>query len=206
MRGVRGSWKARFIAAALTAGTVLVAASASWFAGAGHLPVMDPQDTGGKLDIRRADVFGQERPRWKVATYGWWRPKGIWDRGFILVKLDTFGDERFDYYALVRSVGNRMRGDLYRDRRRKKDRRIARLNVWRKNRRSVSLRIPLQKLNIGPNRVHYSWAVQTLFTAKNCPRTCFDFTPDSGAVVEPLPGIDEPTPTPEPTPEPTPTK
>ena len=180
-----------FVAAAIA----LVVAATSLFAEAGHVPVMDPRDSDGRLDVRRVDVLGSDRPRWKIATYDRWSARGIWDKGFLLVRLDTFGDDRFDYYALVRSTGGRMRGDLYRDRQRKKDVRVSRVYVWRKNRTSVSVRIPMKRLSTGADRVHYGWVVQTLFTGPGCRRTCFDLAPENGAVIEPLPGAPSPTPT-----------
>jgi hypothetical protein len=180
----------------VAAGIAVVLSWTSLFAEAGHVPVMDPRDSDGRLDVRRTDVLGTDRPRWKIATYGSWSARGIWDKGFVLVRLDTFGDDRFDFYALVRSTGRAMRGDLYRDRRRKKDVWVSRVYVWRKNRTSVSVRIPVARLATGTDRVHYAWVVQTLFTGPGCRRTCFDLAPDNGAVFEPLPGAPSPTATP----------
>lgn len=180
---------------------VLFTALVPVWVSASHVDVVDADDTRGPLDIRRVDVRGETRPTWKVTTWSRWTVQKIWDRGYVLVYLDTFGTTRYDYYALVRSNGYRMNGVLFRDRLGKPDRRISRLRTWRANRRSVSVRVPLTKVRIGERRRHYSWYVQTLMTSKRCRRVCFDRAPDAVGVIEPLPDA---TPTPTPTSTPTP--
>ena len=94
----------RFLAAG-----VALAVALPLLASARHLDVQDPNDTRGLLDVRRVQVVGTDRPRFTVLTFGRWTTADIYDRGFLLVYLDTFGDERFDYYALLRSVGGSMK-------------------------------------------------------------------------------------------------
>ena len=182
---------------------VLIGALYPLLAGAKHLDPRDPNDTRGPLDVARVRTSGRIRkPIFRVVTFPRWTAKRIWDRGFVLVFVDTFGDDRSDYYVLVRSVGSQLRARLFRDLRRKRDRNIAVIATWRRNRRSVSVRVPFRKLRVGDNRVFYRWNVQTLFIGSRCRRVCFDLVPDRGAVVEPLV---EPSPTPTVTPTPTPT-
>jgi len=175
-----------------------------WFAQASHRDPKDGNDTKGLLDVKRVIVQGREKPRWETRTYARWTVKRIWDRGFVFVYLDTFGDERFDYYALIRGDVNHMTATLFRDRREKQDLDIGSLKAWRKDKRSVVVRIPLRKMNFPETRLTYRWRVQTIFTGSSCRRGCFDLVPNSGAISEPIPGR-EPTPTPTITISPTPT-
>ncbi len=169
---------------------------------ADHVVVQDMNDTNGLLDIRRAEVAGPRRPRFQVTTFERWRVGEIFDLGFTLVQLDTISTPRFDYYALVRSDGSRLRASLWRDRVSKRDYRIARLTAWRLDRANVVVRVPLRLMRIGGRRVTYGWIVETIFTSDECRRTCLDFAPDEGRIDEPLP-LPAPTVTPTVTPTPT---
>lgn len=153
-----------------------------------HLDVSDRRDTRDALDISDVQVDRVSNPRFWVKTWGRWTVKDIFDRGYVLVFFDTFGSSRFDYYALVRSRGNRLEASLWRDFRRSNDRQRARLLVRRRNRRSVNVIVPLRKMYVG-RRVHYGWRVQTLMTSRTCRRVCFDLAPDEGAVMEPVPPV-----------------
>ncbi len=166
---------------------------------ADHVAVQDMNDTRGVLDIRRAEVSGTTRPRFKVTTFEKWRVVEIFDYGFTLVQLDTVSTPRFDYYALIRSNGLRLRASLWRDRENKRDYRIAKLKVWRTDRSNVVVRIPLRLTKVGGRRATYGWMVETIFTSDECRRTCLDFAPDQGRIDEPLP-LAEPTLSPTPTP------
>lgn len=184
---------------------LVVAGAALFTASASHVVVDDPDDTRSPLDVRRVEVFGEKKPRWQVVTWPRWTTAGIWDAGYAMIMLDTIAGERADYYVLVGSHGRGLYAALFRDRRTKRDIKIADIRrVGRGDRKSFFVRIPLWRVNIGPNRVFYRWRVQTLFTGEGCRRACFDFAPEVGAIVEPLP-IVTPTPTPTPTPTVTPT-
>jgi hypothetical protein len=163
----------------------------------------DPNDTAGVLDVSKVKFSGGQRPRFKAVTFRRWTVDRVRDRGYVLVYLDTFGGERFDYYAMSRSNGKQMLGRLYRDRKKKKDYGISNLDTWRPTKKSVSVRVPLAKLRIDDSRVAYRWYVFTLFTGPSCKKVCFDAAPDN-PVTEPLPGA-MPTPSPSPSPSPTPT-
>jgi RTX calcium-binding nonapeptide repeat (4 copies) len=140
----------------------------------------DEDDAHGFLDVKRVDALldGAE-PVWKIFTISRWSAFKMWDRGFVLLYLDTFGAGISDYYALIRSTGNRLRASLFRN-----GHKMATLRVWRRSSRSVSIGIPLRKLLVGDNRRFYRWRVVTL--TDRCRRTCFDQIPDQGAMVEPL--------------------
>jgi hypothetical protein len=175
------------------------------FARANHLDLSDGNDTRGLLDVKNIVTWGStRRPGWRIVTYRRWTTRRIWDKGFVLVFLDTFGKDNPDYYALISSYGRGMQGRLFRDRQKRRDYEIGQVAVWRKNGRSVSLRIPLRKVRIGDNRTFYRWYVQTLFTGRRCRRVCFDLVPDAQSVLEPL-VEPSPTPTTSPTGSPTPT-
>ncbi len=193
------------LAALTLAGLLLV----PLLAAADHLPVRDPNDVPGPLDIRTVSVRVGDDLVFLVRTHAGWRAKDIWDRGFVLVYLDTFGDARADYYALVRSTGRRLEGQLFRDRTRRPDFSVGRIAAFKPSRRSVSIRVPMRKLRIGGTRLAFSWYAESLFTSGRCRRVCLDRAPDQGTVVEPLqptptPSVPSPTPTPSTSPSPTP--
>jgi RTX calcium-binding nonapeptide repeat (4 copies) len=140
----------------------------------------DDNDTHGFLDVKQVDSYlGSAEPVWRVVTISRWSVFKMWDQGFVVVSLDTFGESVSDYYVVIRSAGDRLRATLYRN-----GRTLARVPVWRHSRRSVSVRVPFDKLLFGADRRFYRWRVVTL--TDRCRRTCFDRIPDEGAMVEPL--------------------
>ncbi len=180
------------IVALLTATTAL---AFMVLAGASHRDLRDGNDTRGSLDVRKVKSFGAtKKPGWRIITDERWIVRRMQDRGFALVNLDTFGDPRLDYYALIGSNGSRMKGTLWRDRISKRDRRVSTLAVWRADRRSVSVRIPLRKVKRGPKRLEYRWYIKTLYTSNNCRQVCIDRAPNRGAISDPN-GRTPPTPT-----------
>lgn len=185
----------------LLAAAVGLAVALPLLAVANHAYVSDADDTRGRLDVRRARVNDGRPPTWTVVTYPRWSVERIWDAGYFMVRLDTFGKRRFDYYALVRSDGYGMQGSLWRDRANKPDRQISTLKAWHPKPRVLKLRIPLNKMYFGEQRVQYRWRVETLYLTPRCPRTCLDNAPDRGAVTEMVPWA-----TPSPVPSGTPTE
>ena len=186
------------VALATTAG-LLFSASAS------HLPVADPDDTRGLLDISRVEVEGTNRPKWKVITFPRWSTAEIFDYGYALVLIDTFNGQRPDYYILVGSLGSRLYADLFRDRESKKDVHVSALSLLgRADDRSFYVRLPLKKMKVGEQRTFFRWRIETLFTGDRCHNVCFDKAPDTGLVSEPLP-LPTTSPSPSVTPTPSPT-
>jgi hypothetical protein len=169
----------------LVAVAAAVTVALSGLASAHHVDVTDPDDVDGVLDLRRVSLYGKP-PVWSLKTRRPWRARTIWDRGFLLVALDTFGSARYDYYALIRSDGRRLRAALWRDRSRKKDYRVTWLKTWRPDRRRVKVRLPLRTMTFGKRRRFYRWYSQTLLTGPDCRRTCIDVAPDRSGVREPL--------------------
>ncbi len=74
---------------ALTAIVSIAVLAAPALAGLAGIP--DPNDTRGDLDVRKVERFGIDRPGFHIVTCCRWRTKGIWDRGYFLVRFDTFG-------------------------------------------------------------------------------------------------------------------
>ena len=189
----------RKLAAVVLAGVLTI----PLLAGARHLDMRDPDDTKGLLDVRLVEVTGgRNDPRFTTFTFSRWSPFDVWDTGFVLVRLDTKGTSRADYYALVRSNGRDLSGHLYLDRQRGSDRRLRSLRVSREGRRSVAVVVDLNRLERRGNKT-YSWFVQTLFSSDNCRSVCIDRVPNRGKVAEPGVGP-SPTPTLSPLPTPTP--
>jgi hypothetical protein len=169
----------------LVAALVATCLAIPGFVDAHHLDVSDGNDVDGVLDIRRVAIYGRP-PTWNIVTQRRWRARSIWDRGFLLVAFNTFGSARYDYYALIRSSGRRLRAELYRDRARKRDYKVSSLKTWRPNRRSVKVRVPLDKMSFGKKRAYYRWFAQSLLTGPDCRRTCIDLAPDRSGVREPV--------------------
>ena len=177
-------------------------------ASARHVAVVDPNDTRGVLDIRRVSIVDTAPAKWKITTFGRWNAVEIWDRGFSLVFVDTFGKPRADYYVIVNSEGDRLRGSLYRDRATGRDRRIRTVRVRHPRARVVNIVIPFSKLRRRDSGV-FRWYAQTMLSGERCAQLCIDRAPNSGSISEPgTAPVPTPTPTititPTPTPTPTP--
>lgn len=184
---------------------VLAAAATAASQTVGRAMFDDPNEVAGLLDVRRV-WFDPEAgpPLWTIVTYLEWRTQDVRDRGFVVVRIDTFGDERPDYYALIRSDGRELSASLWRDPRHGADVRVRGLRVVRTNRTNVQVSVAIGALDVGAHRSVYRWSVVSLFTGATCPGTCADAVPDEGVVEQLLPGA-SPTPTPTSTPTPTPT-
>lgn len=170
---------------------------------ADHTNQPDPNDTSGRLDLRAVRFDHEGPPRWTFVTFGRWTLAQIWDHGYLLVELDTRGDEAIDHLALVRSDGRHLRATLYRIRSDGRQAEIGTLPTDKAGARSAWVSVALRKLSIGRSRTSYFWAALSSYTGDACPRTCFDRAPDAEMVEQPLPGV-TPTPTPSPTPSPSP--
>jgi hypothetical protein len=181
------------------AGIVGAVALLPFLAGAEPESFKDPNDTKGRMDVKRVEVGGNDRVRYTIITFPKWKTSVVRDSAFVVIFFDTFGNSRFDYYALIGSDGNKMNGALWRDRKRKSDYRVAKLSPWRAGRRSVGVRIPIGRMKWPETRSFYRWRVQTLFTGKECRSVCFDLVPNKGRVTVFRPGA-SPTPTPTETP------
>ena len=160
----------------------------------GTTSLEDPDDANGRLDVRSVGLDDTVSPlAWRVSTFRAWTIREIWDRGFVMVQLDTKGDARIDHLAIVSSNGRRLVGTLNRVRKDGRLAEIGRFHASKDGGRVVELTIALKRLTIGPHRTSYFWNVVTSYLGGTCPRTCFDVVPDSGMVEQPLP---EPSPSP----------
>jgi hypothetical protein len=190
--------RGRIRVAVVTAVIVLVgvAAAVAW---AEHAEYDDANDTASVLDVHLVKFNRPkgEAPSWTVITFASWKVRQMWDRGYVYVELDTEGQQRSDYYALIRSTGSAMVGQLYKVATKSggTDRAMGHLVVWRKTNNGVSVRIPLKRLRFGPYRKYYRWWVETSFTSARCPRACIDRVPNDGTVQQWRPGM-SPSPSP----------
>ena len=149
--------------------------------------VDDPADTRGLLDVHevRFDDPSDGPPAWTIITFDGWTVRQIWDRGDVLLHLDTFGSADPDYYVLVRSDRNTLAATLWRDR--ATDRRLFSVPVSKRGSHGVEVQVPLRKLTIGSGRTLYRWYVTTLFIGSHCRQTCIDEAPDATMIEQPLP-------------------
>jgi hypothetical protein len=167
--------------------------------------VQDPNDTRGLMDVRRVWFEPEVHPAsWTIVTYAALTPERTRDRGYVFVFLDTMGDARFEYYALIRSNGRRFSGSLWRDPTRGSDVRLLGLGVRQDSDSSVAVRIPLGQVDFGAFRTVYRWSVVTTYTGGTCRATCIDHVPDEGTFEQPIGTPTTTTPMPTPTPTPTP--
>jgi hypothetical protein len=185
----------RFGAALVTAALVTVAVLAVT-AGAHDTDFRDPNDSRSRLDVRRVGLAHRPGPpTWTVVTFGGWRIAEMWDRGYILVFLDTEFGPVAEYYLLVRSVGSKLNGSLWRARSMGPDSHRGPVPVKRFSRVSATVQVGLSRLDFGENRRFYRWWVQTLYTSPRCPRTCQDRAPNGQPVRQWRPGM-SPSPSP----------
>lgn len=186
-----------FVVAASIALLAIVASAAPAF----HAGVADPNDTRGRLDVRRVRLAHRGGTEVTVITFASWSPSAIWDRGNLYVFLDTSGGPDAEYFVLVRSTGQDLQASLWRDRPDRRDRFLRNVKVRRKTSNGASVRLPIKSLEFGGFRTSYFWWATTTFTSDRCRRTCVDRAPDDGSVEQWRPGM-SPTPTPSPSPSP----
>ena len=171
-------------------------------AGAHDTDFVDPNDARGRLDVNRvrlAHVPGP--PTWTIVTYAEWSTAGMWDRGYLMILLDTQAGAGQEYYLLVRSTGKALQGSLWRAHVTGPDSYLGSVPTSRPSRRSARVQVSLKRLTFGASRAFYRWWVQTVFTSDLCSRTCHDRAPNQEPVLQWRPGM-SPTPTPSPTPSP----
>jgi hypothetical protein len=149
--------------------------------------IADPAERRGRLDVRRV-VHGGLSPWWRIRTAGSWTTREMQDRGYILVWLETHFDGRPDYHALVRSTGDRMEAELFRETS-SQPQSLGSIPAWRPDGHSVAVKVPLDRLDFGPSRIAFHWHVQTLYTGTGCEQVCFDLVPGSGDIPAPVPGL-----------------
>ena len=186
------------------AAALLTVAMVAAIAGAHDTDLTDPDDTRGRLDIERVRLAHQPPPpRWTIATFAAWRTSEMWDRGYLMVLLDTQGAAAAEYYLLVRSAGTALQGTLWRIRNVGPDSYLGTVPVGRPSRRTATVQVGLFRLTFGASRAFYRWWTETLFTGELCRRTCHDRAPNGDPVLQWRPGM-SPSPSPSPSRSPSP--
>jgi hypothetical protein len=184
------------------AAALITIALMSVVAGAHDTDFLDPNDARGRLDVKQVRLTHVGRPpTWTIATYAEWSTAGMWDRGYLMVLLDTQAGVVPEYYLLVRSAGTTLQGSLWRAHVTGPDTYLGSVPTSRPSRRAASVQVSLKRLTFGSSRTYYRWWVQTVFTSDLCPRTCHDQAPNRGQVLQWRPGM-SPTPTPSESPSP----
>ena len=168
-------------------------------AGAHHTDLMDPNETRGKLDVRRVRFDHTGAATWTVTTFSEWTTGSIWDRGYILVMLDTQAGAPAEYYLLIRSRGASLVASLWRHRNVGSDTYLGTVPVKRPTSRSATVQVALFRLDFGEKRTFYRWWVETVFTGDRCRRTCHDRAPQTDPARQWRPGM-SPSPSPSPSP------
>jgi hypothetical protein len=169
-------------------------------AGAHDTDLLDPNDTRGKLDVKEVRLAHKPGPPfWTIKTFEEWRVRQMWDRGYLMVFLDTKSGVGPEYYLLLRSTRTDLQGSLWRVRAMGPDSYLGSAPTRRFSLRSASVRVGLARLAFGAKRTFYRWWVQTVVTSDTCRRTCHDRAPNQEGVLQWRPGM-SPTPTPSPSP------
>ncbi|MGH2675481.1 MAG: calcium-binding protein [Actinomycetota bacterium] len=149
------------------------------------LPATDPDDTEGILDVRLVTpTLGASPSAWRISTFGRASKPRLWDEGYFVVSFDSKGDAGFDFHVVIKSSGRRMRALVLREGVR---RAVGRVRASRPGGRGVRVRVPLERLEIPPERAYYRWSVRTILTARRC-RPCLDVVPAEieGAFPQPV--------------------
>ena len=164
-----------------------------------HTDLDDPRDTMGPLDLVRVE-FGHsdKNGTWTLVSAKAWSVRRLWDHGYVVIEIDSVDGPSPDYQVVIRSNGNRMVATLFRNRTSGPGREIGPVHAWKPDARTVSARVDLDDIGIGPHRLVYRWDVVTVSDV--CDEWCIDRAPDEGLVDQPVPGV-----TPSPTVTPTPT-
>lgn len=151
-----------------------------------HISPFDGNDTQGKLDVKKVKTsLGSNRPVWRIVTRSSWTVNGMWDKGYLLVFVDTRGGPGADFYAMARSNGNRIVGHLFKMRG-GVDTKKGKIKATHPNGKTVRIVIPLSKVNVGGARTYFRWSVRTLHFA--CTKVCIDPVPGAWkALPQPLP-------------------
>jgi hypothetical protein len=151
-----------------------------------RVAVQDAKDGVPLLDLREVDsAFERDSVRFTFLTWGRWRSQALLDRAFLVADLDPQTKTR--YRVVVRASRRGLVGVLYR-KRGGRDKPVRRVRVWRRDRTSVSVRVPARTLGLAaPGR--YAWRAQSLVSGNRCPRVCFDRAPDSGDALVELPAL-----------------
>lgn len=164
---------------------MVLGAAPAW---ASHTDLTDPNDVDGRLDLMQVLLDHDTDPFvWTFRTFRGWKPREMWDRGYLLVELDTRRDERSDYVALIRSTGRALEGVLLHTRRDGRQVRIGDLDAWKAGPDRAGIALPLDAVRFGEGRTSFQWSASSLFTGSACPRTCIDRVPDEGLVEQELP-------------------
>jgi hypothetical protein len=179
---------------------VLTVALLALVAGAHDTDLTDPDDARGKLDVKQVRLAHQPGPpQWTIVTFGEWRTAEMWDRGYLMVLLDTQGGGGAEYYLLVRSVGVALQGSLWRAHAYGPDSYLGSVPARRPSRHAASVQVGLSRLTFGASRSFYRWWVETVYTSDLCRRTCHDRAPNREPVKQWRPGMSPPPPSPSPT-------
>jgi hypothetical protein len=138
------------------------------------------------FDVRQVRTNpGSGRLRFTVVMRSRWNIRGKWDRGYVVLPLDVRGSRAPDLFALVRSTGGALRGDLFRVGR-NQDRRLVKMGAQKQGRR-VIFTVPRGKVRTLSTRHYIRWSVETLYLPR-CATVCFDKVPGGTTMlVEPVP-------------------
>ena len=143
-------------------------------------PVVADESGGRGLDVRL--VAPAAGPTFTIEVAGGTSARRLWDKGYLVVSLDTRGGDEIDMHALVRWTSRRPRGVLLGDRARQGS---GPLRARRAGKRGVIVEAPAAKIGADLARPYVRWSVQSIFTGPGC-RPCFDALPAEGAFPLPL--------------------
>ena len=183
----------------LGAVTLLIVGALLWLAVpalAHHTDQTDPDDTPGAMDLEKVAFDHDGRPTWRFVAFADWTIRQMWDRGYLMVQLDTKGGPAVDYLVVVRSVGTELEANLFRVRSNGREVRIDRLKTEKAGSRAAWVSMNLSKVVIGSRRTSYLWSAMSSFIGPACRQTCFDTVPDTGMIEQTLSASPAPTPSP----------
>jgi hypothetical protein len=146
----------------------------------------DPDDATGIGDVSRVTIgFVNGQPTWTFTTFASWTIAKIEDHLYFIVHIDSRGQDDSEYYAMIRSDGARLIGELYRDA--ATDEFMGTLDTAKPGGNTARISIPFSRVDVAPERLFVRWQARTLNVSTACPDICIDFIPQSAKLMRPLP-------------------
>jgi hypothetical protein len=165
-------------------GVIVVFASLLSPASGNHDIVSDPNDTSGRADIRKIRMVNDRPRKWVFRTWRNWQINDFFERGWFVLYLDTFGGGRFDYFVFVRATRRDLAGAVWRDFKKKDDRKVAGAGTKKIGKAHMRVSVPFRKMRIGGARLKFRWFGRSIWSGPHCRQLCLDRAPNRKVISE----------------------
>jgi hypothetical protein len=165
-------------------GSIVVFASLMSPAAGNHKVVSDANDTNGRADIKKIRMVNDRPRKWFFRTWRNWHVNDFFERGYFILYLDTFGGNRFDYFVFVRAKRSSLAGAVWRDFKKKDDRKVAGAGTRKVGKNGMRVKVPFRKMKIGEARLKFRWFGRSIWSGPHCRQLCLDRAPNQKNVSE----------------------